>query len=239
MEHQQPGSQSDSVQSGVRPTGDQTWLLPRGLRLPLLLLPPLLLAILEVLHPNPDATVEGLLDAATWFAVFHAIQLVLIGMVALSVILLADSYGYASAWTTRIGIGVFLVFFSAYDTIAGIGTGLAMRGARDLTPEQQEGVFNVVKDWPGLDWPFALSIIGTGGWLVAVGALALAARRRGAPRSEWIFTALAAFFLLGGHPFPAGTLAFGCLFAAALLREWPLGGAASGRTRSTPDPPSG
>jgi len=229
MEHQQPG-----VQRGVPPTGHQTWLLPRALRLPLLLLPPLLLAILEILHPNPDATVAALMDVATWFAVFHAIQLVLLGLVALSVVLLADSYGYASAWTTRIGLGVFLVFFSAYDTIAGIGTGLAMRSARDLTTEQQEGVFSVVKDWPGLDWPFALSIIGTGGWLVAVGALALAARRRGAPRSEWIFLALAAFFLLGGHPFPAGTLAFGCLFAAALLREWPMGGSAE-RGRSSPD----
>jgi hypothetical protein len=53
----------------------------------------------------------------------------------------------------------------------------------------------------------------------AVGALALAARRQGAPRLEWIFVGLAAVLLLGGHPFPAGTLAFACFFAAALLHE--------------------
>ena len=68
--------------------------------------------------------------------------------------------------------------------------------------------------------PFALSIVGTLGWVAAVGALALAARRQGAPRREWILIALAAVFLLGGHPFPAGTLAFGCLFVAALLHEF-------------------
>jgi hypothetical protein len=30
------------------------------------------------------------------------------------------------------GIGTFLIFFSAYDAVAGIATGLAMRHARDL-----------------------------------------------------------------------------------------------------------
>jgi hypothetical protein len=77
----------------------------------------------------------------------------------------------------------------------------------------------VVKDWPAVGPPFALSIVGTLGWVAAVGALALAARRQGAPRLEWIFVGLAAVLLLGGHPFPAGTLAFACFFAAALLHE--------------------
>ncbi len=124
---------------------------------------------------------------------------------------------------TRLGVGVFLVFFSAYDAVAGIGTGLAMRSARDLTAVQQEGVFEVVKSWPAVGAPFALSIVGTLGWVAAVGALALAARRQGAPRREWILIGLAAVFLLGGHPFPAGTLAFGCFFVGALLHEWRAG----------------
>jgi hypothetical protein len=174
--------------------------------------------------------VHALLDASTWFAVFHVIQLTLIGLVAVSVLLLADSFGRATAWATRIGIGMFLVFFSAYDTLAGIGTGLAMRSARGLSAAQQEGVFLVVKDWPGLAWPFALSIVGTAGWVVVVGALALAARRQGAPRSEWLLLGLAAVFLLGGHPFPWGTLAFGCFFVAALIHELRAGRAGGARS---------
>ena len=209
--------------SGVRggpsyPDGS-TWQLPDSLRRVLLLVPPLLLAGLEAVHPQPEMNVQAIMDASTWFTLFHVIQLALIGLVGMSVLLLADRYGRATAWASRIGVGMFLVFFSAYDTLAGIGTGLAMRSARDLSPAQQEGVFLVVKDWPGLAPPFALSILGTGGWILAVGGLALAARRQGDPRRVWVPLALAAVFLMGGHPFPGGTLAFGCFFLAAFFHQ--------------------
>jgi hypothetical protein len=207
-------------QGGALSPGDRAWPMPVPLRRVLLLGPPLVLAALEIKHPQPDETPQALMDVSTWFAGFHVIQLALTGLVGLSVLLLADSFGRANAWLTRLGVGVFLVFFSAYDAVAGIGTGLAMRSARDLSTLQQEGVFDVVKDWPAVGPPFVLSIVGTLGWTVAVGALALAARRQGARRREWILIGLAAVFLLGGHPFPAGTLAFGCFFIAALLHEW-------------------
>jgi hypothetical protein len=157
------------------------------------------------------------MDVSTWFAVFHVVQLGLVGLVALSVLLLADAFGQARSWAIRIGIGVFLVFFSAYDAVAGIGTGLAMRSARDLVAVEQEAVFTAVKDWPGLGPVFALGILGTGGWVVAVGALALAARRQGAPRSEWILIGVSAVAFMGGHPFLAGSLTFSTLFLAAFL----------------------
>ena len=141
---------TETVRNGPSYQADTTWRLPLPLRRALLLTPPLALAVLEVFHPHPDFNVQGLLDASTWFAWFHVIQLVLTGLVALSVLLLAADFGRANAWTTRLGMGLFLVFFSAYDTLAGIGTGLAMHSARELPAAQQEGVFTVVKDWPGL-----------------------------------------------------------------------------------------
>ena len=210
---------SESARVGAFHPAESTWQLPASLRRVLLLAPPLLLAGLEIAHPQPQMNVQAIMDVSTWFATFHVIQLALIGLVAMSVLLLADDYGRATSWPTRIGIGMFMVFFSAYDTLAGIGTGLAMRSARDLSAAQQEGVFLVVKDWPGLAAPFALSILGTAGWVVAVGALALAARRQAAPRREWLVLGLAAVFLLAGHPFPGGTLAFGSFFVAALCYE--------------------
>jgi hypothetical protein len=210
---------SNTVRGGASHPAGSTWQLPVSLRRALLLVPPLLLAGLEIAHPQPQMNVQAIMRASTWFATFHVIQLALIGLVAMSVLLLADNYGQATSWPTRIGIGMFMVFFSAYDTLAGIGTGLAMRSARDLSAAQQEGVFLVVKDWPGLAPPFALSILGTAGWIVAVGGLALAARRQAVPRREWLVLGLAAIFLMAGHPFPGGTLAFGSFFVAALCYQ--------------------
>ena len=112
--------------------------------------PPLVLAALEIFHPQPDFNAQALAGRLDMVRRFHVIQLALTGLVALSVLLLAADFGRTTAWTMRLGIGVFLVFFSAYDTLAGIGTGLAMRSARDLSAAQQEGVFTVVKDWPGI-----------------------------------------------------------------------------------------
>lgn len=196
------------------------WLLPVPVRRLLLLGPPLVLAGFTVLHPRPDHTSAALVDASTWFAAYHMVQLGLIALVAVSVLLLADDLHRASAWPTCVGMGLFLVFFSSYDTLAGIGTGLAMNGARELPPAQQELVFDIVKDWPvaqpSVVW---LSLVGTFGWVLAVGYLAVVARAAGAPRAEWVLLGLAALFLMLGHPAPYGTIAFGSLFVALLIRE--------------------
>ena len=98
-------------------------------------------AAFTILHPQPELTAQGVADVSTWFMLYHLIQLPLIGLVVLSVFLLADGFGKAGTWPLRLGMGVFLVFFSAYDTLAGIGTGLAMRGTRELSTAQRDGVF--------------------------------------------------------------------------------------------------
>ena len=225
------------------PTGPGTepgtiWQLSTRTRRLLLLAPPLVLAGFTVLHPQPDHNVQALMDASTWFMGFHMIQLGLVGLVAVSVFVLADQFHRANAWQTCFGMGLFLVFFSAYDTLAGIGTGLAMRSARDMPSSQQEALFDIVKDWPALEpWVFWLSLVGTFGWVLALGYLAVVARAARAPRSEWLFLGLAAVFLLLGHPAPFGTIAFGSLFVAALVHERRSsrvpGRALPGRSRQT------
>lgn len=208
------------VRTRPDPGPSTIWQLSTRTRRVLLLAPPLVLAGFTVLHPNPDHNVQALMDASTWFMAFHMIQLGLVGLVAVSVFVLADQFHRASAWQTCLGMGVFLVYFSAYDTLAGIGTGLAMKSARDLPTSQQDALFEIVHDWPALEpWVFWLAILGTFGWALAVGYLAVVARAAGAPRAEWLFIGLAAFFLLLGHPAPFGTIAFGSLFIAALLHE--------------------
>ena len=108
-----------------------------------------------------------------------------------------------------------LVFFSAYDTLAGIAPGSLCEALESYRlhnkrcPGGRQGTGPV-------GGPFALSIIGTAGWGIAVGPWHWAARLQGAPGRS-------GYCLLG--PCPArrhpsrSHAAFGCFFAGALSHE--------------------
>jgi hypothetical protein len=179
---------------------------------------PLALALLEIFHPQPGGASEAV-EQGGWFMWFHIIQLPLIGLIALAVYLLTEGLEGRAVSVSRWAIGVFAVFFSAYDAAAGIATGYALRSAQGLSAEGQAAVYEAVKDMPGLSLIFGLSIVGTGAWVVAVIAAAKTLRRAGTPRGPFVLLILAGVFLMGEHPFPAGTLAFGCFFLAAVWLE--------------------
>ena len=72
---------------------------------------------------------------------------------------------------------------------------------------------------PVLSLIFGLSIVGTGAWVVALIAAAIALRRAGVSRGPFVLLILAGVFLMGGHPFPGGSLAFGSFFLATAWLE--------------------
>jgi hypothetical protein len=176
---------------------------------------PLALTLLEIFHPPKPSGASEAVEQAGWFMWFHIIQVPLIGLIALAVYLLTAGLEGQAVSVSRWAIGVFAVFFSAYDAAAGIGTGYAMRSAQAFSAEGQAAVYEAVKDLPLFSLPFGLSIVGTLAWVVALIAL----RRAGASRGPFILLILAGVFLTGGHPYPAGTLAFGCFFLAAAWLE--------------------
>jgi len=200
------------------------------LRRLILLGTPLVLAILEIFHPQPGGVGESV-EQGGWFMWFHIIQVPLIGLIALAVYLLTEGLEGRAVSVSRWAIGVFAVFFSAYDAAAGIATGYALRNAQGLPAGAQQAVHEAVIDMPGLSLIFGLSIVGSGAWVVALIAAAIALRRAGASLGPFILLILAGVFLMGGHPFPAGTLAFGSFFLAAVWLE--LG---PGRVTSTSEP---
>ena len=197
------------------------------LRRVVLLGAPLALAILEIFHPERPNTASEAVEQGVWFMWFHFIQVPLIGLMALAVYLLTAGMEGLAAGVSRWAIGVFAVFFSAYDAAAGIGTGYALRNARGLSAGAQEAIYEAVKDMPVVSLIFGLSVVGTLGWVVALVAAAMALRRAGASLGPFILLILAGVFLMGGHPYPAGTLAFGSFFLAAAWLEFPPGRLAS------------
>jgi hypothetical protein len=197
------------------------------LRRGILLGTPLALAILEIFHPERPSSASEAVEQGVWFMWFHFIQVPLIGLIALAVYLLTDGLEGRVVSVSRWAIGVFAVFFSAYDAAAGIGTGYALRNAQGLPAGAQEAIYEAVKDMPVLSLIFGLSVVGTLGWVVALVAAALSLRRAGASLGPFILLILAGVFLLGGHPYPAGTLAFGSFFLAAAWLEFAPGRLAS------------
>ena len=69
------------------------------------------------------------------------------------------------------------------------------------------------------DTPINLSVVGTLGRVGALIATARALRGAGASRGPFVLLILAGVFVMGGHPFPFGTLAFGCFFVALAWLE--------------------
>jgi hypothetical protein len=175
------------------------------LRRVVLLGAPLALAILEIFHPERPNSATEAVEQGVWFMWFHFIQVPLIGLIALAVYLLSDALEGRAVSVSRWAIGVFAVFFSAYDAAAGIGTGYALRNAQGLSAGAQEAIYEAVKDMPVLSLIFGLSIVGTGAWVVALVAGTMALRRAGASLGPFILLILAGVFLLGGHPSPTGT----------------------------------
>ena len=100
---------------------------------------PLALAVLEIFHPQPSGVAEAV-EQGEWFMWFHIIQVPLIGLIALAVYLLTEGSQGRAVMVSRWAIGVFAVFFSAYDAAAGIATGYALRNAQGLPAGAQEAV---------------------------------------------------------------------------------------------------
>jgi hypothetical protein len=180
---------------------------------------PLALAVLEVFHPRKEDA-SGAIGEAGWFFWFHMIQVLLIGLVALSAYLLTQGLTGQIVSVSRWAVAVFAVYFSAYDAAAGIATGFVLRNARGLPAESQTAIFEAAHDMPGISLIFVLSLVGTGAWVVAMITAAMAHRRAGTSRVTFVLLIMAGVFLLGGHPFPFGTLAFGSFFIAAAWMEF-------------------
>src|SRR5215218_6115019 len=155
---------------------------------------PLALALLEVFHPERPSSASEAVEQGVWFMWFHFIQVPLIGLIALAVYLLTEGLQGRAVMVSRWAIGVFAVFFSAYDAAAGIGTGYALRNARGLSAGAQEAIYEAVKDMPVVSLIFVLSVVGSLAWVVALVCAAMALRRAGASLGPFILLILAGVF---------------------------------------------
>ena len=193
-----------------------------SLRSLLFLVGPLLWAILILFHPNPTdpSPYEGIKDVVDRWLVVHVGQLVLAPLVFLAVWrLLADLHSVA-ATVSRAALVVWAVWFTAYDSVQGIATGLLVRYTSGLGDEEQTAVAGALKylvEDSQLGGNISvLMLFGQGSWLVVAIAAAVALHKAGAGRAIVVLTCLSVLVAMHTAPAAGGMLA---LFFAGVLRE--------------------
>jgi len=190
--------------------------------------------------PEPyDPTFEALAyPGPDWWFWLHMIQTPMLALVAVGLWLLAGRIGDADgmpamalAWLSRVATFVFVIYYTALDSIGGFGLGrtilitksLSASGALD--PEQLKGVVSVlnatwVDPWVGGVGSF-ISL--TGSWAVFAAALLVALALLVARKAPWPPLVLLAGFgweLQVSHTMPHGPIACSLLIVAALWMWW-------------------
>jgi hypothetical protein len=195
----------------------------------------------EYLHKpepyNPQYAALGYFGPQWWFTL-HMIQTPMVGLVAVGLWLLAEkvtaSEGLAAtifAWLSRVATFVFFVYYTALDSIGGIGLSktieiteqLAREG--QLTPEQVKGVEQVLNQTWTNEWVGGVGsfISLTGSWAAFATALFVAIALFLAKKAPWPALILLVAFgweLQVSHTMPHGPIAFGLLIISAFWIWW-------------------
>ncbi len=159
-------------------------------RLTALLGPGLGLAILLRFHPAVgDAAYDTLAPVAESWLTLHLLLLLSFGLLGLSLSLLLQGCSGPVATVGRVGVGVYLVFYIAFESIAGVATGVLVRTGEGLPAEQEAGIREavaVIYAEPVGGFAGLFAVVGFVGYVVAVVAIAVAKRRDGAPAAPLV-----------------------------------------------------
>ena len=185
---------------------------------------PLALAVLEIFHPHPHDLFD--LDLHTWLLV-HYLQIPLFPLAALAATVLVRGVSGVAAAMCRVGMFVFAVSYTAFDTAAGVVTGILVEAAQASgRPEAWRGSVIAVWTHPILGGAPGtvplLAVLGAVAWLLGTLAAAVAVRRAGCSWTPVVLLVVSALGLLvfKTHAWPGGPVTFGSLAAAAAWLRW-------------------
>lgn len=161
---------------------------------------PLTLGTLDIFHPNPYSPGQSILQALSpkvnWWLFLHFIQLPLFCLLALAAYLLLHNVQNGAATVSRISLGIFIIFYPAFDAITGIGTGILIRYAISLPPPQHAFLGTVIDVFWKSPFASILAGVGTLGWGIGILALALALTHQ--RWFHWLFFCLGVISILVG-----------------------------------------
>jgi hypothetical protein len=185
---------------------------------------PLLWGILLLFHPGGEGEeiYLDLQDKVTPFLVVHIGMMLFIPLMAAAILLLLRGVEGTAAWVSRIALVPFVVFYSAWEALQGIGVGILVNELQGLPQADEALREDVVQDFAEhvLIGPMSVfGMIGSVGLIVAAIAAGVALyRHAGAPVAVPVLLGISGL-LITIHPPPYGPAGLG-LFIVAVLIYW-------------------
>jgi lysylphosphatidylglycerol synthetase-like protein (DUF2156 family) len=182
---------------------------------------PLVLAVVLWWHPPGGENVyEGVRDDVDAWMFVHTAFLLVTPLLGLAAFVLLHGLTSRAATVSRVALVFFLVFYTAYESNVGVGTGVLVDYANGLPATEQAVVADAIQDYNRneiITDPSLSLVLGTLGWITAMVAAAVAFRRAGAGWALTLLIGFAAVFAI--HPPPIGPIGLLCFVASAVLVE--------------------
>ena len=183
---------------------------------------PLLWAVLLLFHPGGEGTEVSyaeLQDKVTAWMVVHIGMMLFIPLLGAVVYLLLRGVEGTAARVSRIALVVFVVFYSTWEALQGIGVGILVNEVNGLPQTELATGADLVHDFADhiLIRNFGVfGNIGSIGLIIALIAAGVALRRAGASLAVAALLGLSGF-LITAHPPPFGPVGLAFFIAAVLL----------------------
>jgi hypothetical protein len=181
---------------------------------------PLAWAVLLLFHPTGEGDIYPAVrdDASRWLVV-HVGTMVFIPLLAVAIYLLVNGIENTAARVCRIALATFALFYTAWEVLMGIGTGVLIQDVNGLPAAERATGSDLVKAFT--DSIFVrdfgvFNVIGSLSLITATIAAGIALRgQAGVPVSVPILLGLCGF-MISAHPPPFGPIGL-VLFVAAVL----------------------
>jgi hypothetical protein len=182
---------------------------------------PLAWAVLLLFHPGGEGTeltYGDVQDKVTAWLVVHIGMMLFIPLMAAVLYLLLRGVDGTAARVSRIALVPFVVFYSTWEALQGIGAGILVHEVNALPQTERATGADLVHDFADNVLIRNFGVFGNIGSLALITAAiaaGVALRRAGAPASVAVLLGLSGF-LITAHPPPFGPIGL-ALFALAVV----------------------
>jgi hypothetical protein len=180
---------------------------------------PLAWAVLLLFHPSGSgALYDEVSDQVTKWQVVHVGTLFFIGLMGIALYLLVRDLQGTAARVSRWAAGVFVLFYGAWEAVAGLAVGALVQYTNGLPARERpigSDAIESVNDNAIVGDFGLLGSVGSLAWITAVIAAAVAVRRAGAPLAAAVLLGVSA--IVANHPPPTGPIGLACFAGAVAL----------------------